>query len=68
MAGNETWRPLGELAFVGMTLVAAIVVGYLAGSYLDRKLNSEPVGLITGVVLGSAAGFLNLWRTVKKLR
>ena len=67
MAGDGSWRPVGELFFTGTVLVAAILLGYLLGSWLDGKLNSAPWFLVFGVLLGSLAGFLNLWHSVKKL-
>lgn len=59
-------RPLMALAGVGWVLVVCIVLGYLAGSYLDRKWGTDPWLLVAGVTLGSAAGFVQLWRSVKQ--
>ena len=59
-------RSLWSLLTVGTVLVTAVVLGYLLGSYLDRKLGTSPWLVVTGVVLGSAAGFLQLFRTVSR--
>jgi ATP synthase protein I len=67
MAWNgSTWRPILSLMSVGFVLVAAIVLGYLLGSWADRKLGTHPWGVVAGVVLGTAAGFLELFRTVNR--
>ena len=50
----------GQLAFV---LPAALVVGWLAGAALDRWLHTTWIYLV-GILLGIAAGFVELIRTV----
>jgi len=67
MQKSQEWQPLLGLLSVGTVLVAAIVIGYFAGSWIDRRLGSEPWGIVTGVLLGTAAGFFELFRMVKKL-
>jgi F0F1-type ATP synthase assembly protein I len=37
---------------VGFYVSAAIILGVIAGRWLDDRLNSEPLGLIGGLVLG----------------
>jgi ATP synthase protein I len=54
-----------SLAFrMGVDLVAALVVGVASGYGLDYVLGSLPLFLIVGFVLGSAAGMVNVYRTV----
>jgi ATP synthase protein I len=56
------------LAFrVGAELVSALVVGVGLGLLLDRWLGTAPWGLLIMFLLGSAAGFLNVFRAVKGL-
>lgn len=43
-----------------------IAGGYFLGSYLDGRLGTDPWMVVAGVVLGSAAGFLELFRTVRR--
>lgn len=67
MAYNgSTWRPVLSLMSVGIVLVTAIMLGYLFGSWLDRKLGIHPWGVVGGVLLGTAAGFLQFFRTVQR--
>ena len=46
--------------------VVSFVTGYLLGSYLDRKLGTSPWLVMVGVLLGTAAGFVGLFRTVSR--
>jgi ATP synthase protein I len=43
-------------------LVAAVVVGFGIGFFLDRWLGTTPWGLIVFLLLGFAAGILNVMR------
>ena len=68
MAGGEqgsAWKGLAELSTIGMTLVVATVVGLAGGYFLDRWLGTSPFLTIGGLLLGIAAGFVNLFRSVK---
>ena len=61
-----TWKALGELSSIGLTLVVATVVGLVAGYYADSWLGTKPWLLLLGLGLGIAAGFVNLFRSVKR--
>ena len=62
----NAWRALGELSTIGITLVVATVIGLAGGYYLDRWLGTSPWLTLIGLVLGIAAGFVNLFRAVKR--
>jgi len=47
---------------VGVELVSALVVGLGIGWLLDRWLGTGPILLAVFVLLGGAAGVLNVWR------
>ncbi len=61
-----TWKALGELSSIGLVLVVATVIGLVGGYYLDRWLGTSPWLLLVGLVLGIAAGFVNLFRSVTR--
>ena len=61
--GDLKWAALLQ---VGTVLVAGIVLGYLGGDWLDGRWGTHPWLTITGVALGSLAGFLDLFRTVSR--
>ena len=49
---------------VGMELVCALVVAVGIGWALDRWLGTRPAFLVVFVLLGGAAGMMNVWRLV----
>jgi ATP synthase protein I len=63
---DNAWKALGELSTIGLTLVVSTVLGLAGGYYLDRWLGSSPWLTLIGLVLGIAAGFVNLFRSVKR--
>ena len=65
MAEDDAFRKGLALATrVGLELVAATVLGAGLGYGLDRWLGTRPWLLVVGVMLGSAAGFLAVYRLV----
>jgi len=59
-------RSIVNLMAVGTALVSCIVLGYLLGSYLDKRLGTSPWLVVAGVTLGTAAGFVGLFRMVSR--
>lgn len=59
---REQLRLTGDAVSIGWFFAAAILVGYLLGSWLDRIFGWEPYGGLVGVLLGIGAGFQNLVR------
>jgi ATP synthase protein I len=62
----SAWKALGQLSTVGLTLVVATVIGLAGGYYLDRWLGTSPWLTLVGLLSGIVAGFVNLFRTVKR--
>lgn len=50
----------------GGSFLNSILAGTLLGFLLDRWLDTSPWLIIAGVVLGSYAGFVQLWRLMKQ--
>jgi F0F1-type ATP synthase assembly protein I len=61
---RSSWSSGLELATVGITLVVATALGYAGGVWVDHRLGTGPVGSAIGVLLGAAAGFVELFRVV----
>jgi ATP synthase protein I len=61
---KRSWGSSLELTTVGITMVLATLLGYMGGAWLDRKFGTEPVLGAVGLVLGAAAGFVQLFRVV----
>ena len=47
-------------ASVGIEFGVSVVIGYLAGSWLEGKFDFAPWGTISGVIIGFAAGLKSL--------
>ncbi len=60
-------RQLGKLSIVGTEIVVATFVGLAIGVYLDRYFETSPVFTIIFLLVGIAAGFLNMFREIKRL-
>lgn len=61
----SSWRGLGPLFQLGMTFVMSTVLGLAGGFWVDRWLGTGPWLLLLGLGFGIAAGFVNLFRSVK---
>lgn len=51
----------------GGSFLSSILAGTFLGYFADLWLGTEPWLVITGVVVGSYAGFLRVWDYMKKL-
>ena len=52
---------------ISMDLVSSIIVGILIGLGADKIFSTKPIFFIIFLLLGIIAGFLNLYRSIKKL-
>jgi len=71
----EKWKRYGRgiktgfsFSTVGIEMALSVGLGYLIGDWFDSRFDSSPWGMLVLVLVGSAAGFLNLYRSTKKLR
>jgi ATP synthase protein I len=64
---QEINRKSGLAYAAALSLFAAVAAGLIIGWLLDRWLGTRPWLLVTGIVLGSAAGFYELIRSSSKL-
>ena len=60
-------RKAGPFLTMGWSIAISVALGTFAGYWLDNKFGTTPWLLIVGALLGIAAGFVELVRTVKKL-
>ena len=52
---------------ISTEIVAALVVGVGIGLLVDNYFNSKPFGLIIFFILGAFAGFLNVYRVMRRI-
>ena len=66
-SSDPFYAGLGQAVRIGTELLAALVVGgglgWLADTYL---FDSEPWGVVAGLVLGAIAGVLNAYRAAQR--
>lgn len=58
---NST-HEVGEVLGVGLQFAGAILLFLFLGRWLDERLGTEPWLLLGGVLVGSVAGFVSLYR------
>lgn len=63
--GGKQLKTYARLGAVGIELSVSTVIGYLAGHWLDQKLDTGPWLGLVGLLLGVAAGIRSLIRTTK---
>jgi len=64
---EEINRKSGLAYAAGFSLFAAVLAGLIVGWLLDRWLGTRPWLLVTGIVLGAAAGFYEFIRQTAKI-
>ena len=52
---------------ISTELIAALIVGVGIGLIVDNYLGTKPFGLIIFFILGSFAGFLNIYRVMRRI-
>ena len=65
--GGRGTSGLGLAFRIGTELVAGVAVGLGIGWGLDRWLGTGPWLMVVFFFLGSAAGILNVWRTMERM-
>jgi len=68
MAGQTVWQGLATAGSLGFTLVGCTFLGLFAGYYLDRWLKTSPWFTILLLLIGIAAGFLNIFVSASRSR
>jgi ATP synthase protein I len=64
----QAMRSFGQLGSLGLSFVIAIAMGVALGLWLDRITGWTPWLFITFFILGFAAGVLNVYRTISRMK
>ncbi len=59
--------PLSVAYKLGVDIVSAVLVGLVIGYWLDVWLKTSPLFLIIFIIMGAVAGFLNVYRSTKRM-
>ena len=62
-------QPLKAMALmtaISSQIVGSVLIGTFAGKWLDGYVNTEPLFLVIGLLLGLAAGIFAMLRTVRQ--
>jgi F0F1-type ATP synthase assembly protein I len=62
---ENTWVMVGRYSQLALVLPCATFVGWLLGTLLDRWLHTSWISVV-GLLLGSAAGLIEVIRTVQR--
>lgn len=65
--GSDGRSGLGFAMRLGVEMVAALVIGVAIGYFLDRWLGTKPWLMLLFFLLGSAAGFMGVYRAATGL-
>ncbi|MFP3903479.1 MAG: AtpZ/AtpI family protein [Armatimonadota bacterium] len=62
---GQTGRNMA-LSSVGVTLAVSVGLGVYVGNWLDHRWGTAPWLTVVGLLLGSTAGFIELWRVIQE--
>ena len=61
------WIPALRLTGIGFYIAACILLGTFVGLWLDGKLNTEPLFMIGGLVVGLVIAIYGVYRMIRPL-
>ncbi len=61
------WVAALRLTGVGFYIAACILLGIYGGLWLDGKLNTKPILMIVGLLLGLTVAFYGVYRMIRPL-
>ena len=64
---DQKKRGAGFAFKISTEIVAALIIGVGIGLLVDNYFNTKPFGLIIFFVLGAFAGFLNVYRVMRRI-
>lgn len=66
-AGMSRWVAALRLTGVGFFIGACIVLGTFAGLWLDGRLNTKPLFMIGGLIIGLVVAFYGVYQMIRPL-
>ncbi len=62
------WESFGTLAGIGFMIAIPIVLGTIAGNYLDGLTHTKPLLLVLGLLLGLISAIFGVYRLLSRSR
>lgn len=59
-------REMASAGAMGLQFGISVAIGAFGGNWLDKQFDTAPWLVLTGIILGAAAGFRDLYRFAKK--
>ena len=63
----DRWAAALRLTGIGFYIAACILIGVFAGLWLDDKLNTGPLFIILGLLLGLGLAIIGVYRMIRPL-
>jgi ATP synthase protein I len=60
----DKWGPAVRLIGIGFYISACIVGGIVGGLWLDQKLDTKPIFLLVGLILGLILAFWGVYQMI----
>jgi len=57
---------ISRLTSVGIGLIVSLMIGWFIGNLIDKHFHTAPVFMLVFMMLGIAAGIINVFRTLGK--
>lgn len=65
--GSSGLGTAAEYSVIGFVFPLALVVGFFVGRWVGSWLGGPTAGIVVGVLLGAAAGFWNLYSSLRRI-
>jgi ATP synthase protein I len=65
---KREFMEIARLTSVGFGLVISVLIGWFIGKLIDDRFRTAPVFMLVFLLIGTASGIINVFRTLGKHR
>jgi ATP synthase protein I len=62
---DNPWRMIGLVSVIGVDLAVSVLAGYWIGQYVDNWLETTPIFMLIGLLLGLGAGVYSVYLIIR---